>query len=79
MLRGVAGPSGPRYNLALKLTLEFDRDIDGRWIAYVPELAGVQVSGGSGDQVLAKVLSLAYTVLAYEGAYGSVTPKRSWA
>jgi predicted RNase H-like HicB family nuclease len=27
----------------VKFTMEFDREIDGRWIASVPELAGVHV------------------------------------
>ena len=48
----------------MRLTVEFDRETDGRWIASVPELAGVHVYGESRDQALAKVLSLAYSVLA---------------
>jgi predicted RNase H-like HicB family nuclease len=47
----------------VKLTVEFDRETDGRWIATVPELAGVHVYGDTREQALAKVLSLAYTVL----------------
>jgi predicted RNase H-like HicB family nuclease len=50
----------------VKLTVEFDRETDGRWIASVPELAGVHVYGESRDQALAKVVSLAYTMLADE-------------
>jgi predicted RNase H-like HicB family nuclease len=47
-----------------KFTVEFDRETDGRWIASVPELASVHVYGETRDQALAKVLSLAYSVLA---------------
>jgi predicted RNase H-like HicB family nuclease len=50
----------------VKFTVEFDRETDGRWIASVPELAGVHVYGDTRDQALAKVLSLAYSVLADE-------------
>lgn len=46
--------------------MEFDREADGRWIAEVPELPGVMVHGAARDEALAKVLALAYTVLADE-------------
>ena len=54
----------------MKLTVEFDRETDGRWIATVPELAGVHVYGDTREHALAKVLSLAYTVLADEVEHG---------
>jgi predicted RNase H-like HicB family nuclease len=54
----------------VKLTVEFDREVDGRWIADVPELPGVMVYADSRDQALARVLSLAYTVLADEVEHG---------
>lgn len=54
----------------MKLTVQFDRETDGRWIASVPELAGVHVYGGTREQALSKVLSLAYTVLADEVEHG---------
>jgi predicted RNase H-like HicB family nuclease len=66
----VACPSGWRYSTRVKLTVEFDQETDGRWIASVPELAGVHVYGSSRDEALAKVLSLAYTVLADEVEHG---------
>jgi predicted RNase H-like HicB family nuclease len=69
-LHGIARPAGRRYTVAVKLTVEFDRETDARWIASVPELAGVHVYGSSRDEALAKVLSLAYTVLADEVEHG---------
>jgi predicted RNase H-like HicB family nuclease len=54
----------------MKLTVQFDREVDGRWIAEVPELPGVMVYAESRDAALAKVLSLAYTVLADEVQHG---------
>jgi predicted RNase H-like HicB family nuclease len=50
--------------------VQFDREMDGRWIAEVPELPGVMVYGESREAALAKVLSLAYTVLADEVQHG---------
>jgi predicted RNase H-like HicB family nuclease len=49
-----------------KLTIEFDREDDGRWIADIPELPGVMVYGSSKEDVLAKVQELAFRVLADE-------------
>jgi predicted RNase H-like HicB family nuclease len=54
----------------MKLTVQFDHEVDGRWIAEVPELPGVLVYGESREAALAKVLSLAYTVLADEVQHG---------
>jgi predicted RNase H-like HicB family nuclease len=59
----------------MRLTVEFDREADGRWIASVPELAGVHVYGDSRDGALAKALSLAYTVLADEVEHGERGPQ----
>jgi predicted RNase H-like HicB family nuclease len=70
VLRAIACAAGRRYNGCVKFTVEFDREADGRWIASVPELPGVHVYGASRDEALAKVLSLAYTVLADEVEHG---------
>ncbi len=56
--------SGLRRGACGKLTVEFDRETDGRWIAEVPELPGVMVYGGSRDDALAKVVVLVRAVLA---------------
>jgi len=46
------------------LSVEFDREEDGRWIAEVPELPGVMVYAGSKEEALLKVQALAYRVIA---------------
>jgi predicted RNase H-like HicB family nuclease len=48
------------------LTIEFDREDDGRWIADIPELPGVMVYGESKEDALKKVQELAFRVLADE-------------
>ena len=48
------------------LTIEFDREDDGRWIAEIPDLPGVMVYGESKEDALAKVQELAFRVLADE-------------
>jgi predicted RNase H-like HicB family nuclease len=50
---------------AAKLRVEFDREADGRWIAEVIHLPGVMVYGGTREEALANVESLAAIVIAY--------------
>ena len=42
----------------------FDREEDGRWIAEVPQLAGVMVYGKSKQEAMLRVQALAYRVIA---------------
>ena len=53
----------PKRRLKL-LTIELDREEDGRWIADVPALPGVVVYGHAEQDALAKVQALALRVLA---------------
>lgn len=46
------------------LSVEFDREEDGRWIAEVPALPGVMVYGATKEEALIKVQVLAYRVIA---------------
>lgn len=44
--------------------IEIDRETDGRWIAEVPDLAGVLTYGATRDQAVAHVQALALRVIA---------------
>ena len=44
--------------------IEIDREADGRWIAEVPDLAGVLSYGTSRDDAVAHVQALALRVIA---------------
>jgi predicted RNase H-like HicB family nuclease len=48
----------------MRLTVETDREEDGRWIAEVPDLAGVLAYGETRDQAIARAEALALRVLA---------------
>jgi predicted RNase H-like HicB family nuclease len=48
----------------MRLTVEFDRETDGRWIADVLELPGVLAYGSNQDEALAAAQALALRVLA---------------
>lgn len=48
----------------MKLTLECEREADGRWLAEVPELPGVIVYGASADDAMRRAQVLALRVIA---------------
>ena len=47
-----------------QLTIETERELDGRWIAEVPELPGAMAYGSTRDEAIAHVEVLALRVLA---------------
>jgi len=48
----------------VNLTYETEREVDGRWIAEIPELPGVMVYGATEGEALAKAEVLARLVIA---------------
>ena len=48
----------------MTLTVEFEREDDGRWLAEVVELPGVLAYGQTSDEAIAKAQALALRVLA---------------
>jgi len=46
------------------LTIELEREADGRWLAEVPTLPGVLCYGQDRDEAVAKVQALALRVIA---------------
>ncbi len=57
-------PPATARKSGLVFTVELDREEDGRWIAEIPQLAGVMVYGESKEDALVRVQALAYRVLA---------------
>ena len=47
-----------------QLTIETEREVDGRWIADMPELPGVMAYGSTRDKAIAQAEALALRVLA---------------
>ncbi len=52
------------YSTRVTLTIELDREDDGRWLAEVPKLAGVLCYGMTRDEAVARVQALALRVIA---------------
>ncbi len=48
----------------MKLSIEYEREEDGRWLAEVPELPGVLVYGSTAEEAMSKAKALALDVLA---------------
>jgi predicted RNase H-like HicB family nuclease len=49
---------------ATRLTIEIEREADGRWIAEIPALPGVLAYGASREEAIAHAKALALRVLA---------------
>jgi predicted RNase H-like HicB family nuclease len=58
----------------MNLTLEVDRETDGRFIAEVPDLPGVLAYGSTRDEAIARAQALALRVLADRLENGEPAP-----
>jgi predicted RNase H-like HicB family nuclease len=54
------------------LSIELEREDDGRWIAEVPELPGVMVYGARPDEAIENVERLAVEVVSDRIAHGEL-------
>jgi predicted RNase H-like HicB family nuclease len=54
----------------MALNIEIDREVDGRWIAEIPDIPGVMVYGMSRQDAISKVMALALRVIAERIEYG---------
>ncbi len=54
----------------MNYSLQIEQEIDGRWLAEVPELPGVLAYGATADQAMAKAEALALRVLAEQLEHG---------
>ena len=52
------------YSTRVIFSIELERETDGRWLAEVPNLAGVMCYGADRDEAVARVQALALRVLA---------------
>ena len=61
----------------MTLTVEFDREEDGRWIAEIPEIPGCMVYGVSREDALGRAEALALRVLADRIEHGEASPEEA--
>lgn len=58
----------------MQLTLEVEREDDGRWLAEVTQLPGVLAYGKSANEAMAKAEALALRALAEQLEHGEAGP-----
>jgi predicted RNase H-like HicB family nuclease len=58
----------------MRLTVEIEREDNGRWLAEVPDLAGALAYGQTRDDAVARVEALALRVLADRLGNGETGP-----
>ena len=56
------------------MTIEVERETDGRWLAEVVELPGVMIYGPTREEAIARVKVLALRVLADRLEHGESSP-----
>ena len=59
----------------LTLSIEFEREDDGQWLAEVPALSGVLCYGRSRDDAGARIQALALRVIAERLEHGEAPPE----
>jgi predicted RNase H-like HicB family nuclease len=59
----------------MKFTIEHEQEEDGRWLAEVPELAGVLAYGATAEEAMAKAEVLALRVLAERLEHNEASPQ----
>ncbi|MCS6786286.1 MAG: type II toxin-antitoxin system HicB family antitoxin [Thiobacillaceae bacterium] len=58
----------------MRLTIECEREEDGRWLAEVPQLPGVLAYGANAAEAVARAESLALRVIADRIEHGEASP-----
>lgn len=61
----------------MRLSIEIEREEDGRWIAEVPSLPGALAYGVTRDEAVAKVEALALRIVADRLENGEAVPELS--
>ena len=59
----------------MNVSIEYEQEEDGRWLAEVPQLPGVLAYGATPDEAMAKVEALALRVLAERLEQGESGPQ----
>ena len=65
---------GTARGIGMGLSVEIEREEDGRWIAEVPQLPGVLAYGQSREEAIARAQALALRIIAERLERGEATP-----
>ena len=64
----------PNHHQAMELSIESEREDDGRWLAEVPQLPGCLAYGATREEALSRAQALALRVLADRLEHGESRP-----
>ena len=56
------------------LAIEVEQEVDGRWLAEIPELSGVMAYGATRDEAISRAEALALRVIADRLDHGEAVP-----
>jgi predicted RNase H-like HicB family nuclease len=59
----------------MRMRVEVEQEVDGRWIAEVPDLPGVMIYAGSREEAISRVQAPALRVLADRLEHGEDVPQ----
>ena len=59
----------------MTFTVEVEQEIDGRWIAEVPQIPGAMAYGGTRQEAVSRAEALALRVLAERIEHGESSPE----
>ncbi len=59
----------------MNFQMECEQEIDGRWVAEVPQLPGVLAYGSTSDEALSRAEILALRVIAEQLEHGEAKPQ----
>jgi predicted RNase H-like HicB family nuclease len=59
------------------MKIEIEREVNGRWVAEIPELPGVMAYGSKRQEAISKAQVLALRVLADRLEHGEIIPELS--
>jgi len=64
-----------RHGMSMTLRVQIEQEVDGRWLAEVPDLPGVKAYGATPDEARARVQALALRVVADRLEHGEAGPE----
>ena len=61
--------------MTMRFAVEIEQEVDGRWIAEIPQIPGAMAYGGTRDEAVARAEALALRVLAERIEQGESSPE----
>ena len=63
------------FSLLMKFVVEIEQEVDGRWIAEIPQIPGAMAYGSTREEAVARAEALGLRVLAERIEHGESSPE----